>query len=377
MEIADIEAIPLEHVHGEGHAYGSSRGTTPSRFGTLVRLETRDGLVGWGEAFAPPRTAAAAIDELLADAVVGMDPYEAESLAEGTYTGRHSGYHFGGSAFVQAAVSGVDQACWDLVGRATGEPVHRLLGGARRSVVPYASTGYVTAWDQDVAEPVGEAAAEGFTAAKIKIGRGVEDDVARVAAAREHLGEDAFLMVDYNGNYRPKQARRSVAAIAEYDPAWVEEPVPAENLSGYRQLRDLDVPVAAGEAHYGRFEFKRLIDERLVDVVQPNIGRVGGFSEARFVATLATTENVAVRPHVWNSGVGVAAALQFAASVPDYPHSSNRPEPFLFEFDRAENPLRDELLVDPIDPTGGDLAVPDDPGLGIEVDENAVERYRL
>jgi D-galactarolactone cycloisomerase len=112
-------------------------------------------------------------------------------------------------------------------------------------------------------------------------------------------------------------------------------------------------------------------------VVQPNVTHCGGLSEARFVAKLATTENVAVRPHVWTGGVGLVAALHFAASVPSYPHAGSLPEPMLFEFDRSENPLREDLLVDSLDPSGGELAIPDGPGLGVEVDEEQVERLRL
>ncbi|MFB6136940.1 MAG: mandelate racemase/muconate lactonizing enzyme family protein [Halobacteriaceae archaeon] len=378
MEIADVEAIPVAHELGEGRALGSSRGQTGTRFTCLVRLETRDGTVGWGEAFAPPETTATLVDELLADDVVGRDPYETEEFLEGCYSGKYVGYHFGGHAFPMAAVSGIDVAMWDLVGKATGEPVSTLLGRRRDSVTPYASTGYVTSWGQDIAEPIEEAASEGFTAAKIKIGRGIEDDVHRVSTTREILGEDANLMVDFNGNYDPKLAAESAAALAAYDLTWIEEPVPSENYQGYRDLQGrVDVPLAAGEAHYGRFEFQRLAEDRLVDVLQPNIGRVGGFTEGRFVGNLATTENVSVCPHVWNSGVGVAAALQLAGSLPDYPHSANVPDPFLFEFDRSENPLRHELLADPFDPTCGELAVPDEPGIGVTVDEDAVEEYRI
>ena len=379
MKVVDVEAIPLSHELADGRSFGSVRGKTDNRFATLIRIETDDGLVGWGEAFAPPRTVATLVEELLADDLVGTSPYEVESLAERAYTGDLVGYHFGRSAFVQCAVSGVDMALWDLKGKAAGEPVHRLLGGrTTRSVVPYASTGYITEWEQDIREPLERAAEEGFDAAKIKIGRNVEDDVGRVAAAREILGEDASLMVDFNGNLRPKQAIRAAEELAPFDLTWIEEPVPPENVSGYKRVQEsVDVAIAAGEAHYGRFEFKRLIDERAVDIVQPNLGRVGGLSEARLVADVATTENVAVRPHVWNSAVGVAAALQFAASVPDYPHAGNVREPLLFEFDRSENPLRHEVVETPFDATGGELAVPQEPGLGIEVDEDAVERYRL
>jgi D-galactarolactone cycloisomerase len=192
------------------------------------------------------------------------------------------------------------------------------------------------------------------------------------------MGEDAHVMVDYNGNYTPSQAIESIRAIEEYDIAWVEEPVPPEDFSGYQTISEkTDIPLAAGEAHFGRFEFTRLIEEGIVDIVQPDLGRCGGFAEGRYIAKLATTENVVVRPHVWNSGVGTAAALQYLATVPKYPHASDiSPEAVLFEFDRSMNPLRDEVLVDPLDPTGGSLAVPDDPGLGVEVDEAAVEAFR-
>jgi D-galactarolactone cycloisomerase len=176
-------------------------------------------------------------------------------------------------------------------------------------------------------------------------------------------------MVDYSGNYRLKQAIRAIDAIEPCDITWAEEPVPPENHTGYRQLsRATDVPIATGEANFSRFKFKRLIDDWTVDVVQPNVTHCGGLSEARFVAKLAVTENVAVRPHVWNGMIGVAATLHFAASLPAYPHAGSLPEPVLFEFDRSENPLRDELLIDPLDPTGGEVAVPDGPGLGVEVD---------
>jgi D-galactarolactone cycloisomerase len=376
MEITEMEAIPLSHSLGEGRALGSSRGLHETRTTALLRLETDTGIVGWGEAFAPGRTAATLLEEMFADRVLGMDPFEVESFAERSYM---EGYHFGGSAFVQSAVSAVDVALWDIIGKEVGRPVHTLLGGrSRESLTPYASTGYFTEGEGDIAEPIERAVEEGFTAAKIKIGSGVEDDVERVRTTREILGDDAHLMVDFNGNYRPKQVLRAVDALEPFDLTWIEEPVPAENLSGYRQLREtVDVPVAAGEAHYGRFEFKRLIDDRLVDIVQPNLGRCGGLSEARLIADVATTENVGVYPHVWNSAVGLAAAVQFAASLPEYPHPDHRPVPLLFEFDRSENPLRDDLLVENFDPTGGSLDVPQAPGLGIEVDESVVEEYRL
>ena len=376
MEITDFEAIPLSHSLGEGRSLGSSRGMHHIRTTALLRLETDTGLVGWGEAFAPARTASTLLEEMFEERVLGMDPFEVESVAEGSYL---QGYHFGGSAFVSSAVSAVDVALWDIVGKETGQPIQKLLGGRTREAIrPYASTGFYTEWEDSIDRQIHEAEAEGFDAIKIKIGTGIEEDVERVRTTREIMGEDAHLMVDFNGNYQPKQVLQAAEALSEFDLTWIEEPVPPENLSGYRQLnQSIDVPLAAGEAHYGRFEFKRLIDDRLVDIVQPNLARCGGLSEARRIADMATTENVGVYPHVWNSAVGLAAAVQFSASLPEYPNTLHRPVPFLFEYDRTENPLRDDLLVDNFDPTGGELDVPRDPGLGIEVDESVLEEYRL
>ncbi len=375
MEITELDVIPISYSLTEGEGLGDARGFGHERETTLVRLETDDGTVGWGEAFAPGSVVEATVDELFREDVVGMDPYDAGSLAERSYT---DPYHFGGSVFVQSTVSAIDVACWDIRGKVAGRPVYRLLGGTEtESLLPYASTMYYAESDRPIAEPIEKAVDEGFTAAKIKIGTGTEADVERVRIAREKLGDDARLMVDMNGNYRPRQAIETAKEIAEYDITWIEEPVPPENLSGYREIKQrIDTPLAAGEAHYGRFEFKRLIDDRHVDVVQPNLSRCGGLSEAKFIADLASTENVAVRPHIWNSAVGLAAAVQFAASVPNYPHTRNVPDPMMVEFDRSPNPLRDDLLETPFDPSNGNLDVPQSPGLGIEIDDDTLETYR-
>jgi len=374
MEISDLTVHGLSHALPDGEGLGDARSFGHDRATTLLRLETDDGTVGWGEAFAPGPIVEATVDELFREDVVGMDPFDVESLATRSYT---NPYHFGGSVFVQSVVSAVDVACWDIRGKAVGRPVHRLLGGTEcEELLPYASTMYYTERDRPIEEPIEAAVDEGFEAAKIKIGADPDTDVERVRTARQILGDDARLMVDVNGNLRPDQALQLARDIEQFDITWMEEPVPPENESGYRELKQkVDVPLAAGEAHYGRFAFKRLIDDRLVDVVQPNLARCGGLSEARRIADLASTENVAVRPHIWNSAVGLAAAVQFAAIVADYPHTRNVPDPMMVEFDRSENPMREEILETPFDPSGGSLAVPQEPGLGITVDEDALERY--
>jgi len=376
MEVTDVDTIPLSYPLEEGRGYGSARGIVEERTTTLVRVKSSTGALGWGEAFGPPRTIATLVSELLSDVVTGMNPFEVESLCERNYTGL---YHFGSSGLIQSAVSGIEIALWDLLGKELGQPVSQLLGGTNRTeVTPYASTMYITEWEEEPEAPMEAAADEGFTAAKIKIGRGLEDDIHRVRVAREILGEDAALMVDCNGNYRPEQAIRVATELEAFDMKWLEEPVPPENHSGYREVKAaVEVPVAAGEAAYARFDFEELIRDRTVDIIQPDVCKCGGLSEARLIGKMATVNNVAVSPHVWTGAIGLAASLQYAATLPSYPHSMNIPEPLLFEFDRAPNGLREELLVEPFDPTGATLEIPQEPGLGVELDRDAVETFRI
>lgn len=375
MQVESVETIPIRYDVPDGHGYGSARGLTAARSATLVRIEARDGTVGWGEGVGPPRSLATIVEEVIAARVVGKDPFDA-ALFDALHAGA---YHFASAGLLQHARSGVDIALWDLKGKATSRPVSALLDGpSRDSVRPYASIMYFTEDDRDYEAEIRRARDEGFGAAKIKIGRGVEDDVERVALARELLGDDADLLVDVNGNYRADQAIRSAKAIEAYDVGWYEEPVPPEDVAGYAEVRDnVDVPIAGGEAISGRFEFDRLFDARGVDIAQPDLCMCGGLTEGMAIATLGSTHDVAVTPHCWMSAVGIAASLHFAAAAPAFPHGDVVPEPIPFEVDRSDNDLRTEIVAEPIDVTGGEVAVPDGPGLGIEVDEEAVERYRI
>lgn len=385
MEVESVEAIPVAHSLSDGRRIGGTRGITGTRSALLLRVETRCGEVGWGEALAPVRTAEAAVEEIVEQYVIGRSIHDTANLATEIYRGD---YHFARGPIVHSVLSAIDIALWDLKGKELGEPIYRLLGvpnsdsfidGSDETAIrPYASTMYITEWEENPAEPITAAVGNGFEAVKIKIGRGIQDDRHRVSTARDILGSDGKIMVDFNGNYRPSQAARAIQEIESFDITWAEEPVPPENPEGYDAIsRRTDVPLAAGEAHYNRFEFKDLIQNRTVDIVQPNVTHCGGLSEARFIAKLATTENIGVFPHTWNGAVGFAATLQFVASLPTYPHAGSLPEQKMVECDRSENPLRDQLIENPIDPTGGEVSAPDGPGLGVEVDEAAVEEFRI
>lgn len=197
-----------------------------------------------------------------------------------------------------------------------------------------------------------------------------------MAAAREILGPEVEILVDINSNYTLDLARESIERLVRYGIGWVEEPLAPQDFSGYEALhRWSPVPIATGEALYTAFDFKRLIDRRAVDVVQPDLSLCGGFWQGRQIAQLAMMEHLRLSPHVWGTGVGLAAAVHFVASLPVYPHAGNVPRPTLVEYDLGDNPLRDSILVNPLAQNDGVIAVPDAPGLGIEIDWDAVERH--
>jgi D-galactarolactone cycloisomerase len=372
--VATVEAIPVAYPL-QDEAYGSARGRVGERRATLVRLTTADGVVGWGEAFGPPSAMPALVREVAPQVVGGaldrIVPWVTQSLQQQ--------YHHGNGGLHVAAVGAIETAMWDAQGRTLCLSVARLMGGrARESVDAYASTGYVTA-TRDAGEfraMLDEAVTAGFAAAKVKLGLGLREDRHRAEIAREVLGPQRRLMVDFNGNYTADVAVTVVRALGDLDIAWVEEPVPPEDLAGLARMRGAGVPVAAGEAVYTRHGFRALIVDGLVDVLQPDVCKTGGLGEARVVAHLAQTWNLRFSPHVWGTAVGQAATLQLLASVPDYPHPEIAPEPLWLELDRGVNALRDGLVDEPVRPVDGHVAIPDRPGLGIEVDEDALARWR-
>lgn len=374
--IQEIQAIPLAHDLGPGNAYGSARGRVSARTATLVRLVTSDGVVGWGECFGPPMVMVALVDEI-SESLVGqpvncIEPFLSRMM--------QTGYHRTTGGLHVFALSGVEIAMWDAWGHTVGISVGRLLGGrARDEVIAYASTGYVTA-DLDIgeyADTITAAVEEGFKGAKVKVGTGYSQDRQRAEAAREQLGDDRYLMVDFNSNYTADVALHVLKSLYELDIHWAEEPVPPEDLAGFRRLRKLGTPLAGGEALCTRFGFRDVISERLLDVVQPDVCKCGGLSEARAIANLARTWNVRLSPHTWGGAIGQAATLQLLASIPDYPHTEHASAPLWFEFDRGSNRLRENLLEEPFRLQDGYLSIPDEPGLGVEVDVEAVEALRM
>lgn len=374
--ITDITAIGLEYHLGELKAYGMARGLTAVRNATLIQVETDAGVTGIGEAWGPCAMVAASLD-VAKPYFIGREIYDREQVPPYIQAQR---YHLGIQNTVTAVLGGINIALYDAMGKVLGLPVYKLLGGLNAARVPaYASDGYFTNDpDNDLEAQLRAFRDQGFPAVKMKIGRSPRDDAARVERARAVLGEAVLLMVDANGNYTVDLALESMRRIAPHDIHFYEEPLPPTDFDGYRELKSRAImPVATGEALYTAHDFKRLIDGRGADLVQPDLTLCGGLDAMREIAILARLANLRLSPHVWGGAVGLAAALHFIAAQPPAPHTDNVPFPMLLEYDRGENALRDDLLVEPIPCVDGHLTVPTGPGLGIELNWDVVDKYRV
>ncbi|CAO1669594.1 mandelate racemase/muconate lactonizing enzyme family protein [Halomonas sp. 86] len=359
--------------------FTSSRGWLYKRRGTcLVEVETNDGIVGWGECYGPPAVAKAFIDTQLSAHVIGRDPFDVEVIWEFLYN-RIKDYGQTGMAI--AAISGIDIALWDIVGKACGKPIHKLLGGAFRTEVDAYATGlYFTDTGRLVDEAVEEAQGyvkDGFKAIKMKIGLGsIERDYERVAAVREAVGANIRLMVDANHCFSVPIAIRLGRKLEELNIEWFEEPISPEDTDGYVEVtRALDMAVAGGENGFTRWGFRDIITRKAMDIVQPDVCAAGGLTESKKIATLASAHGVECVPHAWGSAVGLSATLHFLAALPDQPPSLFPFEPML-EFEQCENPFRDHLAFEPITQVNGRVKIPTGAGLGIEINRSIIEKYR-
>ena len=374
--IRDLRLIALDYALPDIKAYGMARALISRRQAGLIEVETDDGVVGIGEAWGPPKVAAAYL-ELLRGYYLGRELYD-HQLIWHDVLGRH--YHLGIQNQLVTCMGGLNVAIWDALGKTLDVPLCKLLGGKARDRIPvYASGGYLTRDpDNQLAAQLERVAGGNYPGYKIKIGLSPRSDVERIGLAREIIGPEPLLLVDVNGNYTVDMTLESMRRTERYDVHYYEEPLAPQDYEGYRRLgQRASVAVAAGEAHYTVFDFKRLIETGGVDVLQPDITLCGGLDQARQIWQLGAQAGLRLSPHVWGSAVGLAAAVHFMAALPAYPHTDNLPFPPLMEYDVGWNALRDELLTTPLRAVDGHVRVPEGPGLGIELDPDALARFRL
>jgi len=367
--------IPHLLDHKLDRAFESASMRFDRRQHCLVELVCDDGTIGWGECLGPALPNAAIL-RFCAPHLIGRDPLQIGPIWHHLYNVLRDQ---GQRGLAITALSGIDIALWDIAGKRYGAPVSQLLAGRFRDRVQAYATGGFRTDDPDraavLAAETGRYAAEGFHAVKIKIGFNVEDDLRCIAAVRAAIGPQTKLMIDANHGYDVLEAITLGQRAAVYDIDWFEEPVIPEQLAAYRDVRaGQPLPVAGGETWHSVYGMAEPLASRAIDIIQPDVCGIGGFSEFRRVVDLAGLHGVRVIPHVWGTGVALAAGLQALAALPDTPPRREPRQPIL-EFDRTPNPFRQAILTQPLDHVGGWVAIPNGPGLGIEINRAALSAF--
>lgn len=353
----------------------------------LVEVQTDEGLTGWGECFGPGNIAIAnkgIVEKVIQPMMLGADPLDRDVIWHNVYNLMRD---HGQKGMPMQSLSGVDIALWDIAGKALGQPIHKLIGGAHRDRIKAYGYGMMLK-RESVAEHAARFADEavairdmGFAATKMKVGLGARDDVRLCNAVRNGVGADFDFMVDANHCYTTPDAFYVGRALEELNAYWFEEPVAPEDHDGYRELRaGLKVNISGGEAEFGRWGWRAILENRGLDIAQPEVCALGGISEYLRVLALCHAHFTPVINHVWGSAVAVATNLHLLAAMPPLPGGLNPREPML-EFDTTDNKFRDELLTRPLDiqtqvaRNGGYVTIPSGPGLGIEPDRDFIRAY--
>jgi D-galactarolactone cycloisomerase len=358
-----VEVRTYSPVYPVKDPFSNALRTTRERAFGIVEVITDAGITGWGEGATLPARRA------LDTHVVGRNPFDYEVIWEALHK----------QGVDTAGISAVDIALWDVMGKALKQPIHQLLGGAFRTRVQAYATGLFRRERADPTAALVEEARgyvdQGFRAMKMKVGFGPDYDVKNVAAVRRAIGDDILFAVDANCGYDVGSAIAVGRELAKNDLLWFEEPIAADDVEGYVEVRRaLGIRISGAEQLRGRWAFRRMIQERALDIIQPDVCVCGGFTEYRKIAAMASANHVRVIPHMFGTAIRLAATLHLLAAQPDSPRA-HEPVPALLEYDMSENALRTELAREPIRASGDIVAVPQAPGLGIEIDREVLQRY--
>jgi L-alanine-DL-glutamate epimerase-like enolase superfamily enzyme len=371
MRITDVEPIVLRLAQVDA----SRADGTQDAF--LVRIHTDEGIVGVGEADTAPLLARTMIEmpsshavaRGLREVLVGEDPLQIDRLWQRLF---HASDHYGRRGAALHVISAIDIALWDIAGKAAGLPVSELLGGRRLDRIPVYASEVMPETTDDVHRIAERAVEAGYTALKLgwgPLGRDLAFDEQLVRAARETLGTERALMLDGGRTYTVQRALELLRRVEEHRLYWFEEALQPDDLDGYRRLADrAEVRIAAGEADETAAPFRALVEHGHLDVLQPDIARCGGFTVARQIALLERSSAVEIVPHCFSTGILIAASLHFVATLD---------RPTFSEYSVADSPLVNGILQEPFELEDGCLAVPGGPGLGVELDPDAIARFRV
>jgi D-galactarolactone cycloisomerase len=375
MKIKSIESFVLSDKLAESFYF--SQWEYSERRICIVKVTSDTGHVGWGEGYGPAGVVKAGI-KLLTPFLIGQNPLETETIWSTMY---RRTLDYARRGVLVASISAIDVALWDLKGKIMDLPVHLLLGGKKRDfITPYA-TGMYYNHCKDLGAKLVEEAKQyvdmGFEIMKMKVGLGIKQDVEYVKSVREAIGPDIKLAIDSNHAYNLREAIQLANLVEKYDISWFEEPISPENYEQYAELRSkTTIPISGGECEYLRFGFQTLLKSNCVDIIQPDICASGGLTEAKRIAVLASVYGVDLIPHTWGTGIAISAAMHLVSNLDVLPGRLKMPN-CLLEYDRTENALREELTTTDMVMKDGKIEISDKPGLGFELNEDAVYKYAL
>jgi D-arabinonate dehydratase/D-galactarolactone cycloisomerase len=388
MKITGVETICLNYRMPYPLTY--ARGEYQEREALLVKVHTdQPGLFGWGEAAmwgGPWATSVAVIEKEIAPLIVGLDPRQPEYIWERVY---QQTYYHGRKGILLACLSGIDIALWDILGRDAGEPVWRLLGGYGRPLRAYASSGYYRRdySNADLARDVSKARSEGYLGFKMKVGNiagaihartlhetplrvSFNQDIARVAAAREAFGPDLDLMCDATTSLDHKTAMRYAEAFEKLGIRWFEEPTQPEDIDGCAAVaRHTSIHIAGFETETSKFNFAALMDAGAIQIVQPDVIQVGGITEARKIAAYAQMKHLLFSCKNYSTAVSLAACINLLYGLPQTDY---------FECDMDPSPWRSDILKQSLFTFDQGHVMPfDRPGLGLDIDEEQLKKWQV
>ena len=370
LRITEIKAYPTSFPVRVEERVSLGIGQLVKRDAVVVKVTTDSGLVGWGESHHGRCHGAVAhlVNTTLRQLVLGMDASDVVGVWQKIYKMQLGSHGMGAGCCL--AMSGIDLALWDIRGQAAGMPLYKLLGGSSKPVPAYA--GGVSLGYQDPGKLVEEARpllAMGYQAVKLRAGDTPKRDLARIAAVRKAFGDDLVILTDANTGYSIADARAAMPGMDEYGVGWLEEPFPAHDYRSYIEAKSFGLtPLAAGENHYTRFEFNRLIEDGAITILQPDLCKTGGITEGLRIAALASAWKLPINPHSSMTGIGMAATIHFLCAIDNGGY---------FEGDVSKgNLFRDELVSKPYE-IGKDGCVRplEGNGLGLKINEEFLQKH--
>ena len=387
MKIKKISTHILQYSLKEELGY--SQQYYNKRTAHLIEVTTDEGITGWGECFGPGNIAVAnkcIVEKVIQPLILGLDPLNRDVIWHMVYNLLRD---HGQKGMPIQALSGIDIALWDIAGKVANMSISKLIGGRYREKVEVYGYGMMLRREnldtlvKRFSLESQKIKSEGFVATKMKVGLGPKKDIKLAESVRKGVGDDYPFMVDANHCYTSSDALFVGRALEEMDVYWFEEPVPPEDIEGYKEIKlKLNIKISGGETEFARWGWNQFLQNRCVDIAQPEVCALGGISEYLKVLAIAHTNFIPVINHVWGSAIAIATNLQLLAAMPPVPGGLHPNEPWL-EFDTTDNKFRDDLLIEPlrineqVSKNNGWVSIPDTPGIGVEPDRDFIRKFAL